>query len=351
MNRFCTYFDRGYLPQGLALWRSLLRHEPSAVLWVLCLDDETMEVLQGLDDPRLHLLSLAALLALDRDLQRVRSGRPRQEFIFSLTPCLVSHLLRTLPEAELITYLDADLLFFSTPMPISHGLGAGSVLVVPHRYPDWHDDAELYGRYNVGVLVFRADDNGRSCVNWWRERCLESCSLQADGTRYGDQKYLDQWPRRFGGVVELEHPGVNLAPWNWSRFQLDQEDGGAVRVDGVPLVVFHFAQFRRISDRWFDSGQLEYGIMPLRMRSRIYGEYWRALEAAEVEIRRQRPDYSLPKRGWTASLGSWRMALLRLFWGQFWLKIGRWWLSGRLGFGRLSGPIMGRYRRWQRRRI
>jgi hypothetical protein len=115
------------------------------------------------------------------------------------------------------------------------------------------------------------------------------------------------------------------------------------------LVAFHFAQFRRVSTRWFDSGQLEYGIMPLHLRSRIYGEYWDALMAAETEIRALRPGYRFPSRGWSASLGPWHLAVLRLFWGQFWLRLGPWWLAGRLGIGQLSGRMMGAYRRWQRR--
>jgi hypothetical protein len=117
-----------------------------------------------------------------------------------------------------------------------------------------------------------------------------------------------------------------------------------VQVDGQPLVAYHFAQFRRVSRRWFDSGQLEYGVMPLRLRSRIYGEYWAALVAAETAIGAVIRDYVLSERGWASSLGPWHLALLRLFWGQFWLRVGPWWLAGRLGFGRFSGHALARYR-------
>jgi hypothetical protein len=348
VNHYCTYFDRGYLGPGLALWRSLGRHDPSAVLWVLALDGETADALRALRDERLRVLPLAELLAADPELAAVQAGRARSEFIFTLTPCLVRHLWRTWPETGLLAYLDADLYFFADPAPVWTALGAGSVLVVAHRFPAGQDDAPRYGRFNVGVLVFRADLNGRACIEWWRARCLESCALAADGVRYGDQKYLDEWPRRFAGVVELAHAGVNVAPWNWAASRLELH-AGAVRAGDAPLVVFHFAQFRRIAGRWFDSGQLEYGIMPLRLRSRVYGEYWAALEAAEAEIHALRPGFQMARRGWRASLGSWRLALLRLCWGQFWLRLGPWWLAGRLGLGRFSGRVMGLYRRWQRR--
>ena len=348
MSHYCTYFDRGYLAQGLALWASLARHDAGAVLWVLALDEETAEVLRELQEMHVRVLPLAELLAADPELAAVQGGRTRGEFIFTLTPCLARWLLRTRPEIGVLAYLDADLYFFGDPAPIWREFGAGSVLIVAHRFPAWHDDAERYGQFNVGVLAFRDDASGRACLDWWRARCLESCALAADGERYGDQKYLDEWPWKFRGVVAVQHPGVNVAPWNWvwHRFDLCRD---GVRVDGEPLIVFHFAQFRRVRGNWFDSGQLEYGIMPLRLRSRLYGEYWNALAAAETDVRAVRPEFRIATRGWRASLGAWHLGLLRLFWGQFWLRLGPWWLAGRLGLGRFSGRAMAVYRRWQRR--
>lgn len=349
MNDYCTYFDRGYLAQGLALWRSLERHDPAARLTVLALDGETAVVLRALGGPRLAVIERGALLSADPELAGVERGRSRAEFIFALTPCLVLHLLATRPDLERVVYLDADLYFFGAARPIWDELGDRSVLVVPHRYPAWHDDSDWYGRYNVGVVGFRNDESGRACVAWWRERCLESTALAGDGARFGDQKYLDEWPGRFAGVVESGHPGINVAPWNWSRHRFLLRDG-AVEVEGLPLVVFHFAQFRRISERWFDSGQLEYGIMPRILRSRLYGEYWLALVRAEREIQSVSPGFAFARRGWSVALGRGPLAAWRILWGQFWWRAGGQWISGRLGLGRFSGHVMGRYRHWRRRR-
>jgi hypothetical protein len=281
----------------------------------------------------------------------VRGNRSRGEFIFTLSPCWPAHLLRARAEIGLVTYLDADLYFFSDAGALRRELGDGSVMIVPHRYPKWHDDSAYYGRFNVGALMFRRDENAAACLAWWREQCLRSCSANPEGGAvYGDQKYLDEWPTRFGGVVVCEHAGVNLAPWNWAAHCCAIGKDG-VRVDGRPLVVFHFAQFKRVRGSWFDSGQLEYGIMPRALRSRLYGEYWAALEAAEAELRSRRPEFAISERGWRASLGPWRMAALRLFWGQFWVRSERFgWLAARLGIGRFSGRAMGLYRRWRRRR-
>jgi hypothetical protein len=349
MNHCCTYFDRGYLAQGLAMWTSLARHDAGAVLWVLALDDETAEVLRAQHEPRLRIVELATLLAADGDLAAVQAQRPPQEFIFTLTPCLVRWLLVKRPEIGVLTYLDADLFFFADPAPIVRELGAASLLVVPHRYPAWHDDAAWYGRFNVGVVVFRNDAMARACVDRWRTQCLESCALAHDGSGFGDQKYLDEWPQRWAGTVVSQHPGVNAAPWNWAAFEWEWRDGRC-RVGGAELVVFHFAQFRPMHGAWFDGGQLEYGIMPLRLRSRLYGAYGEALRAAEESVRAVQPAFALPRRSWSAALGPWHLALLRMGAGQFWWQAGPWWIAGRLGLGRFSGHGLGWYRRWQRGR-
>ncbi len=349
MNDYCTYFDRGYLAQGLALWRSLERHDPAARLTVLALDGETAVVLRSIGGSRLTVIERGQLLAADAALAGVERGRSRAEFIFALTPCLVRHLFATRADLARVVYLDADLYFFGSARPIWDELGDRPALIVPHRYPAWHDDSAWYGRYNVGVVGFRRDESGRACVDWWRERCLESTALAGDGTRFGDQKYLDEWPGRFRGVVESKHSGINVAPWNWARHRFLLRDG-TIEVDGVPLVVFHFAQFRRISERWFDSGQLEYGIMSRTLRSRLYGEYWTALERSEREIQGVSPGFAFPRRGWSAALGRGPLALWRLLWGQFWWRGGGQWIAARLGFGRFSGQVMGKYRHWRRAR-
>jgi hypothetical protein len=347
VKHYCTYFDRGYLAQGVALLRSLRRLAPNAAVSVLALDNEAAETLRALALPHVRVVPLAELLQADAELAAQEKARSRTEFIFALTPCLVRHMLATRPDAEWVMYLDADLFFFSDPEPIWKEAENGNILVVPHRFPSWHDDGTRYGQYNVGVLVFRRGVEGEACLAWWRDRCLESTALAADAGRYGDQKYLDEWPERFSGVVVARHPGVNLAPWNWARHNIGCEDP-QVSVDGEPLVVFHFAQFRRVHGQWFDSGQLEYGVMPRRVRTRIYGPYVDALVDAVRDIATVKPGFVLSERGWRGALGRWPLAAVRLVFGQFWwCGAGALW-SGRFGLGRFSGRVFGWYRRRQR---
>jgi hypothetical protein len=338
VNHYCTYFDRGFLIQGLALWRSLARHDEAAILWVLALDDFSASFLTRLGDPRLNIVSLVELELGDPELAGVKAGRTRIEYYFTLSPCWPRWLLARRPEIERLTYLDADLFFFASPAPIFSAMDAAgaSVLVTAHRFPPWLRHYERHGRYNVGVLSFRADAAGRKCLDDWRRQCLAWCHDRLEDDRYADQKYLDAWPERFGSaLLVMEHCGVNAAPWNW---------GGGVRdavCDVRGLVVFHFARFRPLSgDRWWQSGQLDYGVMPQRRRRAIYSPYWHALKSARAEIASCHPGFDFPRAGVRLGRQFYRALPLRLVFGGDWIRIGDGFYNVRFGLGRWSGRIL-----------
>lgn len=343
MNHYCTAFDSNYAQRGVALWLSLRRHDPGAVLWVLCLDETIAGTLRELGESGLRPIPLAELEAADPELPPARANRSRVEYIFTLSPCLPRYVLLQHPEVDVITYLDADTAFFSSPQPIFDALGTGNVLIVAHRFPAFLDDLNVRGRFNVGVLCFRNSAEGRRCLDDWRRRCIEWCHDRVEADRYADQKYLDAWPTAFAGVVECRHPGVNLAPWNWMNHRYTFA-GGELRVDGQPLVIFHFAGFRPLGPSKAESGQLEYGIMPLRVRSWIYGRYWRLLQEAGEWL--MRVGAAKPSTFYRQeSRSAWKTRLLRLLFGSVWWRLGPWWISGRGGLGQASGRMVRRIRR------
>lgn len=348
MNHFATYFDRGFLIQGLALWRSLARHDDEAYLWVLALDEFTAAFLCELGEPRLRVIPIAELEAGDPGLRPAKANRSRVEYFFTLSPCWPRWLLATRPEIGRLTYLDADMLFFASPAQIFEEMDRvrASVLITAHRFPRWLRHYEIHGQFNVGILSFRNDEAGRSCLDRWRSQCLEWCHDWLDDGRYADQKYLDEWPARLGpALLVLDHPGVNLAPWNWSRHDC-VVDGAGVHVDAEPLVLFHFARFRPLhGDWWWQSGQLDYGVMPRRLRHAIYGPYWRALAAARAEIAARRPGFDFEHRASRFDRSFWRGLPMRVLFGSDWLRVGDYFSSGRMGVGRWSGRCLTMLRR------
>ena len=353
MNHYCTYFDGRFLIQGMALWRSLAAQDADAVLWVLALDDFTADVLREMGGTWLRVVPLAKLEADDPALGVAKANRSRAEYYFTLSPCWPRWLLAKNPEISRITYLDADLAFFASPEIVFDAMESSraSVLITSHRFPSWLAHYEQHGKFNVGILAFANDSTGRECLEDWRNRCLEWCYDRVEAGKYADQRYLDAWPDRFGSrLLVLEHPGVNMAPWNWMGRTYEVGQDGAVQVEGLPLVLFHFARLRPLAGTWWwQSGQLDYGVMPGRLRNAIYGSYWRALSAARAELRAVRPGFDFPRSSPRGGRNFARGLLLRAVFGSDWLRVGGTFFSGRLGLGRFSGRGLAWLRRTFRR--
>ncbi len=353
MNHYCTFFDRGYLIQGLSLWRTLAAHDADAVLWVLALDDDTAAAMREIGGTWLRVVPLAELEAGDAELAVAKANRTLVEYYFTLQACWPRWLLARHPEMDRVTEIDADMAFFSNPAPVFAAMDAAraSVLVTAHRFPVGLRHYEQHGKFNVGFLSFRRDAAGLACLDVWRSRCLAWCYDRVEDGKYAGQRYLDDWPARLGSaVLVLPHPGVNLAPWNWAAHRSEIGSGCVVRVDGQPLVVFHFARFRPLAGTWWwQSGQLDYGVMPGRLRNAIYGHYWRALASAQNELRAVRPGFDFPRSSARRGRNFARGLLLRTVFGSDWLRVGGTFFSGRLGLGRFSGRCLAWLRRTIRR--
>ena len=357
MNHYCTYFDRELLAQGLALWRSLAKSDVDSVLWVLALDEFTADVLREVGGTWLRVVPLTEVEAGDAELAAAKVNRTRVEYFFALSPCwprwlLEKHGMRS--GIERITSVEAEMFFFASPTRIFEAMDAAkaSVLVTAQRLPLWLKRSERHGKFNVGLLSFQNDGVGRACLDEWRGRCLGRCHDGQEAGKYADQKYLDEWPERVGAaLLVLPNAGVNLAPWNWAGVEITAETGGAdsakggLRLEGEPLVIFHFARFRPIyGDWWWQSGQLDYGVMPRRLRRRIYSPYGRALLAARDELAARRAGFDFVRRPARSGREFGRSLSLRLVVGGGWLRVGDEFFNLRGGLGRWSGQCLEKLR-------
>jgi hypothetical protein len=310
---FCTYFDRNYLTRAVALHQSLVRHSPSFTLWALCLDADAHAAVYALGIDSFKPIRLADLEQADPALLEAKPNRSTVEYYFTLSPALPLHLLDTVPDIESITYLDSDLLFYSSPQPVFDELGAGSVAIVPHRYPPKLQELSIYGTYNVAWVTFRNDSAGREVLGRWRRQCLEWCRDHVEDGKFADQGYLDEWPG-LPGVRVIENLGVDLAPWNFMQYRIDFKTQPPT-VDGLPLVFYHFQSFKPVGPGLWDTCLDPYGKMDGALRSWLYGGYLRELRLAAAAIRSHVPSYarsdSLRRSRW-----GWRVLLRRIRRGQ-----------------------------------
>jgi hypothetical protein len=240
----CTLFDRRYLSRGLALYRSLVEHCQDFDLWVFCMDTETEVALRRLDLSGLRTVSLAELEAHDPGLLAAKPTRSQTEYFWTLTPATCLYVLDHEPRATIVIRVDADVSFHADPGLAIAELGRDSVLLTPHRvapeFADSPEEPEKWGGvFNVQFEAFRRDDVGLGALRWWRARCIEWCYDRVEPGRYGDQKYLDELPKRFDGVRTLTQPGAGIGPWNVSAHRLERR-GQRVLIDGEPLIFHHY---------------------------------------------------------------------------------------------------------------
>jgi len=259
VEHFVTLFNSLFLPQGLALHMSMERHIREYVLWILCVDDETYEVLGRLDLPNVRRLKLRDLET--PELLEVKPERTIGEYCWTLTPFAPRFVFEADSSVERVTYIDADLWFRKHPKPIFDELDAADkhALITDHAYAPEYDQSATSGQFCVQFMTFTRH-GGETVRKWWEERCIEWCFARFEDGKFGDQKYLDDWPERFGDVVHiLRDKELALAPWNASRFPY----GNAV--------FYHFHGLRLISENKIEIGNY---FLPNALRRDVYQAYY-----------------------------------------------------------------------------
>jgi hypothetical protein len=242
---FCTKFDHHYLDKGLVLYESLKRFCPDARLAVLALSKECESFLKQLSLEGIIVFSLDELFARQPRLVHAKLDRDAASFIFTLTPQVALSALALAKEGEQVIYIDADMMFFGSPAEILNSSVNFDVALTPHRFSSHMEGQKRFGIYNVGWVGFKKSAGGMRCANWWAERCLEWCHDCLENGKFADQKYLESFKDVADSVYEIDHIGVNCAPWNASFHRFTREAGN-IFVDNKPLVLYHFAKVKRI---------------------------------------------------------------------------------------------------------
>lgn len=274
VEHFCTLFDSGYILQGMALHNSLMKHARAFHLWIVCMDRETGKTLDALRLPNLTVLNVQdmetpALLA-------VKPTRSKGEYCWTVTPFVITEILRRAPDAGRVTYLDADLMFFDNPQILLDDFSESgkSVLITEHAYAPEYDQSQTSGRFCVQFMTFTRSTAAEEIVSLWQGQCLDWCYARVEDGKFGDQKYLDPWPDLFPDVVHIS-PLVDriLGPWNVRHF---------ARRGALKPVLYHFHGFKQVGHNRL---RLYWGYKVGNPAKPLYDEYVLAIRAAIISLR------------------------------------------------------------------
>lgn len=260
--------DSKYLAKYLAMRNSAIKNGSKSNFLVLALDKCSYEILRLESHTSQVVIDLKEILYSYPDLEIAQKNRARKEFIFSLTPHLISYGLDHL-DPEICCYLDSDTYLLANPDFFPSDKTA-SIGIVPHNFPPHLKNLVIYGQYNVGYMYFRNCKDSKKVVKWWKMQCINSTSTDISTGVFGDQKYLDHFQEIGPKIEVIKDQTIGRAPWNSNDISIRNTK------------MFHFSGLQILS-HFYMTGHHTYKWRSTRlMRKELYIPYIRLL----IEIRR-----------------------------------------------------------------
>lgn len=285
MYKFVTCFDSGYLARGIVLINSLNSTQDTEQLkiWVVCLDQATYYTLKTINQPNVVPIPLANLEC--SELLEVKQVRTKQEYFWTLTPFIIDFILKQNPDISIITYIDADMEFYQDVKPIFSDFkwDQHSILITPHFYSKLYDQSLVSGTYCVQWITVLRNDKTR-LIHRWKEQCLKWCYATPEPGLFGDQYYLEDWPKLHPDNVHvLSNAGAILGPW--SKFYDTEIDG---------LIAYHFHGCKFLSEKLMFKGNY---IIFSRKIKLLYLNYFKKITLAhDLYVKKNLPHTTLVMR-------------------------------------------------------
>jgi hypothetical protein len=227
--------------QGIAMINSLRKYDQESTLVILALDDKIENFLHNLDLQNTTIVKLSEIENAFPELLSAKGNRSKVEYYFTLTPAIIKYSRKfSKIHTELSVYLDADLFFFNHPDLVLKDMLGDSVGIFPHRFnKKIEKKMSKFGVYNVGMVIFKHDEDGIRVLEWWYQSCIAWCHDYVENNKFADQKYLEYFENYSSKVKVFDNLGANLAPWNIENTEIKRSKR-ILLVNNQKLIFFHF---------------------------------------------------------------------------------------------------------------
>ncbi len=282
---FVTLFNSAYLSRGIVMYESLLKHCSDFHLYVIAFDELAYNYLKKANLNFLTPVSLAEFE--DNELLKVKATRSAAEYCWTCTPSTILYCIKKFNLSN-CTYVDADMCFYSNPLVLVEEMKDKFVLITEHRYTPQYDQSDKSGKYCVQFITVFNRPEGMEVIDWWRKACINWCYARHEDGKFGDQKYLEEWPLKFSSIHELQHLGGGLAPWNIQQYRFVLTNQGIIGTkkdnqQSFEAVFFHFHSLKFFDNNIVSLCDSGYEISK-EIQEIFYKPYVRLLEAAKKRI-------------------------------------------------------------------
>ena len=298
---FYTFFDKNYLYKGIALYCSLQKTCSDFVLFVLCGDEITYNLLSKMNLSNVKLISLQELEREDTDLLSIKNTRTHAEYLWTTKASLALFLFKKYPQLESVSYLDADLYFFSNPQPLFDELNDDSILITKSDLSPEYKRLLSQAPYNTQFIIFKNHPESIKVLEWWRKKLIERCygrpnsllfwrNYKNQNMQGADQIYLKDWLTRFKGIHVLQNNKLCLGPWNANKYYISLKDD-VIYMKDTRLVFYHYHSFSIHNETSFTLTDGAYRINESALKL-IYHPYIEEIKSIIKEIRHLKPDFN-----------------------------------------------------------
>jgi hypothetical protein len=276
------------------MYNSLKEHTNNFHIYIFAFDDLCYNILVALSLKNASIISLKMLE--NNDLLEAKKTRTRAEYCWTCTSSTIEYVLTNF-NVSTCTYVDADLFFYRSPAVLFEELNNGkSVLITEHRYSKISSlyEKKRAGRFCVQFITFTNNPESRNVLTVWKNQCLNWCYNRYEDDKFGDQKYLDEWPVKYKNIQILNHLGGGIAPWNVGQYKIFKDNNFYFGIDKATkkdfeLIFFHFHFVRFLKNGYVDLG---WNYISRSIKEMIYYPYILKVAETEKMLLELNPSYS-----------------------------------------------------------
>jgi hypothetical protein len=260
-----------------------MRVESNFEMYALCVDHTSYEVVSNLGYINFKPVRLQNIHT--EEVEIVREKTTYGQFCWVCQPLICEYLLDKY-DIEMITYLEADSMFFSSYEVLFDEMADKSVTLSPHNYPEENDQSETAGKFCTQFNTFKNDACGREVLSDWKRLCFmyDKNKLRF----YPGQLLLNAWPEKYDCVKVLKNIGAGVAPWNVDSYNF-QHEGEKLTVNNSPIVFYHYHGYARYKNGDHELGGYKLNNDVIRY---IYAAYVESIKQSEFIVQNVSKDFN-----------------------------------------------------------